>query len=95
MAKEFTAQMFTSTRGWSLYVVLLNTFEVWPEHDFGRAAPVPTFTERAAALTALGYEPVPGAEWEWCETTDIPDDLSSPVRLIASVRVRSRMGVGQ
>jgi len=95
MADEFTAQMATSARGWRLYVVLLNTFAPWPEHDFGRAAPVPTFTERAAVLTALGYELVPGAEWEWCETTDIPDDLSSPVRLIATVRVRSRAEVGR
>ncbi|MBP8532988.1 hypothetical protein GWI24_07380 [Streptomyces sp. MK37H] len=93
MAQEFTAQMSTGARGWRLYVVLLNTFEIWPEHDFGRAAPVPTFTERAAALTALGYELVPGAEWEWCETPDIPEDLSSPVCLIAAVRVRSRAGV--
>ncbi|MCQ8835630.1 DUF6303 family protein [Streptomyces malaysiensis] len=93
MTQEFTAQMSTGARGWRLYVVLLNTFEIWPEHDFGRAAPVPTFTERAAALTALGYELVPGAEWEWCETPDIPEDLSSPVLLIATVRVRSLVEV--
>ncbi|WP_432013906.1 DUF6303 family protein [Streptomyces cucumeris] len=94
MAREFTAQMSANARGWRLYVVLLNTFEVWPEYEFGRAAPMPTFTERAAALTVLGFEPVTGAEWVWCETTDIPDDPSSAVCLIASVRVRSRAGVG-
>ncbi|NUL02911.1 hypothetical protein HRW07_06565 [Streptomyces lunaelactis] len=72
---------------WRLYVVLLNTSERWPEHRFGRA--VPTFTDRTDALSVLGFEPVPGAEWTWTEDSETPDNPASAVVLIAAIRVRS------
>ncbi|MFF5155377.1 DUF6303 family protein [Streptomyces sp. NPDC000348] len=93
MAREFTAQMSTHRGRWRLYVVLLNTAERWPEYGFDRALPVPTFTERVNALSVLGFEPVPGAEWQWTEDRDNVDDPASPVVLIAAIRVRSRTGV--
>ncbi|QTD99473.1 DUF6303 family protein [Streptomyces cyanogenus] len=93
MAREFTAQMSTYRGRWRLYVVLLNTTERWPEYGFDRALPVPTFTERTDALGVLGFEPVPGAAWQWTESSQDPDDPASPVVLIAAVRVRSRMEV--
>lgn len=92
--EEFTAQMSMGRGRWRLYVVLLNTTDAWPEHRFGRAVPVPTFTERTAALNALGFEPAPGAVWLWTEYSDELDDPASPVTLIAAVRVRSRAEVG-
>jgi hypothetical protein len=94
MAQEFTAQVSMSKGRWRLYVALLNAGAApWPEFSFERAEPVPTFTERADALSVLGYEPIPGAEWRWTEYSDDPDDPSSPVVLIAAIRVRSRTGV--
>jgi hypothetical protein len=36
---------------------------------------------------------VPGAEWQWTEDRQDPDDPSSPVVLIAAIRVRSWTGV--
>ncbi|ELP70958.1 DUF6303 family protein [Streptomyces turgidiscabies] len=86
-AREFTAQMSIRESRWRLYVVLLNTCERWPEHPFGHA--VPTFTDRTDALSVLGFEPVPGAEWTWTEYSETPDDPSSPVGLIGAIRVRS------
>ncbi|WUS05083.1 DUF6303 family protein [Streptomyces sp. NBC_01261] len=81
---------------WRLYVVLLNTAERWPEHAFSsRQGPkVPTLTARSQALSVLGFEPLPGAEWEWSEDSETPDDPASPVILIAAIRVRSWSGVG-
>ncbi|MFF5537323.1 DUF6303 family protein [Streptomyces cinerochromogenes] len=93
MVQEFTAQMSMYRGRWRLYVVLMNTTERWPEYGFGRALPVPTFTERADALGVLGFEPVPGAAWQWTEDSQDPDDPASPVMLIAAVRVRSWTGV--
>ncbi|KKD09718.1 hypothetical protein TN53_01385 [Streptomyces sp. WM6386] len=75
--------------GWRLYVVLMDTTDPWPEFGFDRAAPVPTFTERVNALSVLGFEPVPGAEWEWTEYSADPDDPSTAVTLLAAMRVRS------
>lgn len=92
-ARVFTAQMSVFKGRWRLYVVLLNTAE-WPEYSFGRAEPVPTFTERDEALSVLGFEPVPGAGWEWTEYSEILDAPSSPVCLLAAIRVRSWAGVG-
>lgn len=89
MRQEFTAQLSMYRGRWRLYVVLLTTSEPWPEFHFGRALPVPTFTERAEALSVLGFEPVPGAEWTWTEDSETLDDPASPVVLIAAVRVRS------
>ncbi|MFE7278074.1 DUF6303 family protein [Streptomyces sp. NPDC057623] len=92
MAGEFTAQMSVFKGRWRLYVVLLNTTDPWPEFSFDRAAPVPTFTERVNALSVLGFEPVPGAGWQWTEDTEIPFDPASPVVLIAGIQVRSWTG---
>ncbi|MCX4665579.1 DUF6303 family protein [Streptomyces sp. NBC_01381] len=89
MSQEFTAQMSMRAGRWRLYVVLLNTTDPWPEHTFA-PAPIPTFTDRARALSGLGFEPVPGAEWIWTEYSETLDDPASPVCLIAAVQVRSR-----
>ena len=89
--REFTAQMSVRDGRWRLYVALLNTTERWPEHQFGRT--VPTFTYRRRALQVLGFEPVPGGEWEWTEDSESPDNPASPVVLIAAIRVRSWSGV--
>jgi hypothetical protein len=72
-------------------VALLNTTKQWPEHRFGRTTP--TFTDRTDALSVLGFEPVLGAEWEWTEDSETPDDPASPVVLIAAIRVCSWSGV--
>ncbi|MEV7130984.1 DUF6303 family protein [Streptomyces sp. NPDC093260] len=93
--REFTAQMSVRAGRWRLYVALMNTTAPWPEHCFGRALPVPTFTERVNALSVLGFEPVPGAEWEWTEDAETHGDPASPVVLIASLRVRSWTGAGR
>lgn len=90
-AREFTAQMSVRAGRWRLYVALMNTTDAWPEHRFGRS--VPTFTDRSSALRALGFEPVPGAEWTWTEDSETPDNPSSPAVLIAAIRVRSWPGV--
>ncbi|MEV6961885.1 DUF6303 family protein [Streptomyces sp. NPDC051207] len=92
MAREFTAQMSVYKGRWRLYVVLLNTTELWPEFSFDRADPVPTLKERADALSVLGFERVPGAEWRWTEDSQEHGYPSSPVVLIAAVQVRSWMG---
>ncbi|WP_327317848.1 DUF6303 family protein [Streptomyces sp. NBC_01235] len=94
MAREFTAQMSVFKGRWRLYVVLLNTTDAWPEFGFDRALPVPTFTERTEALSVLGFEPVPGAEWAWTEDSETYGDPASPVVLIAATRVRSWTGAG-
>ncbi|MFE9395052.1 DUF6303 family protein [Streptomyces flavidovirens] len=86
-APEFTAQMSLRDGRWGLYVVLLNTSERWPEHRFGRT--IPTLTDRTDALSVLGFEPVPGAEWTWTEDSETPNNPASPVVLIAAIRVRS------
>ncbi|WP_320782279.1 DUF6303 family protein [Streptomyces sp. CRN 30] len=93
--KTFTAQMSVSAgRGWRLYVVLFNTTARWPEYGFDRAAPVPTLTERVNALSVLGFEPLPDAEWTWSEDTETYGDPGSAVLLIAAVQVRSWTGAG-
>ncbi|MFJ7334644.1 DUF6303 family protein [Streptomyces sp. NPDC101116] len=94
MAGEFTAQMSTRRGRWRLYVVLMNTTARWPEHNFDRGGPVPTLTDRVNALSVLGFEPVPDAAWQWTEDSETPFDPSSPVLLIAAIRVRSRAEVG-
>ncbi|TXS50279.1 hypothetical protein EAO75_10850 [Streptomyces sp. uw30] len=94
MEQTFTAQMSVFKGRWRLYMVLLNTTDVWPEFGFDRAVPVPTFTERTEALSVLGFEPVPGAEWAWTEDSETYGDPASPVVLIATMQVRSREGWG-
>ncbi|NSC22603.1 hypothetical protein FM076_16060 [Streptomyces albus subsp. chlorinus] len=93
MVGEFTAQLATRAGCWRLYVVLMDTTAPWPVYDVDRAGPPPTFTERSAVLKRLGFEPVPHAVWTWEETSEEPADPASPVRLIATARVRSRPGV--
>jgi len=90
MAQTFTAQMSKREGLWRLYVVLLDTTDLWPEFSFERAKPVPTFTERVNALSTLGFEPAAGDEWEWTEYSVHPDDPASPITLLAALRVRSR-----
>ncbi|MFJ3665662.1 DUF6303 family protein [Streptomyces sp. NPDC090106] len=94
MEQTFTALLSMSRGRWRLYVALMNTTDPWPEHRFGRTGRVPTFTQRAAALSRLGFEPVEGAVWEWTEDTAVHGDPSATVVLIASTRVRTRTGVG-
>ncbi|MGW1529256.1 DUF6303 family protein [Streptomyces sp. NPDC001588] len=86
MQEEFTAQMSMREGQGRLYVVLLNTGDPWPKYCFGPT--VPTLTERPEALSVLGFEPVPGAEWEWTEDSETLDDPASPVVLIAAIRAR-------
>ncbi|MDX2407617.1 DUF6303 family protein [Streptomyces microflavus] len=89
---EHTAQMSRRDGRWVLYVALMGGgVSQWPEHDFGPGN-VPTPAERSRALTGLGFVFMDGAEWEWTEYSERPDDDSSPVRLLASVRVCSRDG---
>ncbi|MEU2095944.1 DUF6303 family protein [Streptomyces globisporus] len=89
---EHTAQLSIRTGRWTLYVALMGVpVSQWPEHDFGTGV-VPTPAERSRALTGLGFVFMGGAEWEWTEYSEQPDDDTSPVRLLASVRVRSRDG---
>ncbi|MFE6195012.1 DUF6303 family protein [Streptomyces sp. NPDC057838] len=72
----------------------LDTTARWPEYTFDRGGPVPTLTDRVNALSVLGFAPVPDAEWQWTEDSETPFDPSSPVLLIAAIRVRSRAEVG-
>ncbi|MEU1349737.1 DUF6303 family protein [Streptomyces sp. NPDC005795] len=91
--KEHTAQMSIRGGRWCLYVALMTApGSQWPDHYFGRTVQVPTVAERSRALTALGFVVVDGAEWAWEEYGETPDDDTSQVRLLASVRVRSRDG---
>ncbi|WP_274914329.1 DUF6303 family protein [Streptomyces sp. WZ-12] len=87
MADTFTAQMSSAHGGWCVYVVRLDVSN-WPEHNWGCTASIPTPVERAEALTALGYEVTAGAEWEWFEYSELAEDSSSPVCLLATIPVR-------
>ncbi|MFJ1913181.1 DUF6303 family protein [Streptomyces sp. NPDC088147] len=90
MTATFQAQMANNGGRWHAFVVLLpGSVSLWPEHDWYRDAPVPTLTERTQVLAALGYEIAAGAEWEWTESSDVYDDPSSPVLLIATVTVQA------
>ncbi|MYX01979.1 MULTISPECIES: DUF6303 family protein [unclassified Streptomyces] len=89
---EHTAQLSSRDGRWLLYVVLMGVpVSQWPEHDFG-PGDVPTPAERSRALTGLGFVFTAGAEWAWEEYPEQPDDDTSPVRLLASIKVRSRDG---
>lgn len=90
MARELRAQLSMSQGGWRLYVVVHGSFDPWPEYGFGPGERVPTFTERAQALKALGFVQAPATEWEWTEFSADPADPASPVFLLAAVWVRSR-----
>jgi uncharacterized protein DUF6303 len=92
MTGEFTAQMSHSGGRWCLYVIQRGRAGGWPQHWFTDGGPIPTFTQRADALTALGFETVPGVLWEWVEASADPADPSSRILLFACIRVRSRTG---
>lgn len=64
---------------WELYIVVYNTTDSWPAHQWpvARRYQLPTITERTEALARLGYAPAPDAEWEWQET-ETPDDHGHP-----------------
>ncbi|MDF3288362.1 DUF6303 family protein [Streptomyces silvisoli] len=83
------AQMSSRGDSWCLYVVLWGTASRWPERCWGSGAAIPTPVQRAEALRELGYEVAPGATWEWYEINAVPGDPSSPVELIAHIRVQS------
>ncbi|WWM26125.1 DUF6303 family protein [Streptomyces sp. B21-104] len=90
---EHTAQVSNRGGRWCLYVVLMGVpVSQWPEHSFGRTVQVPTVDERSRALATLGFVFTDGAEWEWTEYSERPDDDTSPVRLLASAQVCSREG---
>lgn len=91
--REYTAQLSIRGGRWCLYVALMDVAgSRWPEHYFRRALRVPTVAERSRALTALGFVFTDGAEWKWEEYSETHGDDSSPVVLLASVRVCSRDG---
>ncbi|WP_335940094.1 DUF6303 family protein [Streptomyces sp. PTD5-9] len=89
---EYTAQISNPGGRWRLYVALPGPVSQWPQHDFGPSATVPTVAERSRVLAAFGFVAQDGAEWEWTEYSETPDDDSSPVRLVAALRVRPRDG---
>jgi hypothetical protein len=74
---------------WQLYVVTHGT-TAWPTHDWPAAHrhSIPTQADRTAALAQLGYQPAPGAEWEWLES-ETPDYHGHPAEpsVIASIRI--------
>ncbi|MFE1556808.1 DUF6303 family protein [Streptomyces sp. NPDC058734] len=76
---------------WELFVPTKAPVQDWPLHEFGRTSPVPTQTERAAALAALGYESAEDGEWEWKERDN---DFTGCVEFTASLTVRTATGGG-
>ncbi|MCQ4044653.1 DUF6303 family protein [Streptantibioticus rubrisoli] len=86
----------TNTSGaWVLYIVLYDvSASRWPERRWRTGEPIPTPVQRAECVSTLGYEVLPGVEWEWCETSRDLDDPTSPVELIATVAVRPSTVVG-
>ncbi|MFC9947270.1 DUF6303 family protein [Streptomyces pratensis] len=90
--KEYTAQLSNRDGRWRLYVALFGPVSQWPEQDLGSVPAVPTVAERSRALDGLGFMFTEGAEWEWTEYSETLDDDTSPVRLLASIVVRSLDG---
>ncbi|MFI9026927.1 DUF6303 family protein [Streptomyces sp. NPDC053560] len=71
---------------WELYVVTDSPDVAdWPAHEFKDSAAITTLAERIKTLAALGYEPVPGAEWEWQE---LANGVMDSVELLAALDVR-------
>jgi hypothetical protein len=70
----------------------------WPTYAWPAGAPAPTTAQRLAALAELGYRPIPGAEWEWCEAfpeaEPIHDGAASSVTLLAGLAVLPIGGAG-
>ncbi|MFJ2308677.1 DUF6303 family protein [Streptomyces sp. NPDC087846] len=90
---EHIAQISIRGGRWCLYVALMGVpGSQWPEHYFGRTARVPTVADRSRALTKLGFVFTDGAEWEWTEDNETTGDDTSPVVLLASIKVRARNG---
>ncbi|WPW30714.1 DUF6303 family protein [Streptomyces atratus] len=88
-----TAQISNRGGRWRLYLVLMDVLvSQWPEHDFGPTPTVPTAAERSRVLDMFGFVAIDGAEWEWTEDNETYGDDTSPVLLLASIRVRSRDG---
>nr|WP_272920304.1 DUF6303 family protein [Streptomyces sp. SID5473] len=75
---------------WRLFVAQMGLVAEWPSYDWppARGLDVPTVDRRRAVLAGLGFEPVPGGRWEWCEDSADPDDDRTTVILIAAVDVR-------
>ncbi|MFD3845236.1 DUF6303 family protein [Streptomyces microflavus] len=89
---EHTAQLSIRTGRWTLYVALMGVpVSQWPEHNFGTEV-TPTPAERSRALTDFGFVFTDGAAWAWEEYPERPDDDTSPVLLLASIKVCSRDG---
>lgn len=87
-----TAMLSNNGGHWHLYVGLAGTtVDLWPEHDWKRAAPAPTLTERQQVLAALGYGALPDAEWKWSEYSLSDDDPTSPVVLNGTLRIQQTM----
>lgn len=84
---KHSARLSNSFSGdWEVYVVSSAVPSLkWPEHDFGRGAPVPTLAERIEALAGLGYEPADGTTWQWQE---LVSGTTARVRLLATLDVR-------
>jgi hypothetical protein len=80
---------------WRLFVVLSNAAGLpWPEFVWSACSPVPSPAQRRDALARLGYEPVPGVEWQWQEADPAPDSVAV-VKLIASLDVHLTGGEQQ
>jgi hypothetical protein len=79
---------------WVLVVVLMGVpSSQYPEHRWADGAPIPTPAQRRDALTAVGYQAAPGAEWQWTEMYPDPDSGDpGPVELFAAVDVRPTGG---
>lgn len=84
--ETYTAQLSQRAGRWRLYVVIYGE-TCWPEAYFAPGPAVPTPTERARALAALGYVRVGDDGWEWTESSEDYEDPSSPVVLIAATTV--------
>ncbi|MFF3018361.1 DUF6303 family protein [Streptomyces sp. NPDC057939] len=70
---------------WEIYVVTESPSpKDWPDLGFARTSPVPTRTERTAALAALGYRVADGAKWEWHE---LDTEDGDPARFLGSIDV--------
>lgn len=57
---------------WELYAVVLGAAD-WPTHQWQTwdRHSIPSVQERTDALTGLGFEPAPGAEWTWQESETV------------------------
>ncbi|WP_255308118.1 DUF6303 family protein [Streptomyces marincola] len=76
-----------ATGCWRVFVT--TPARTWPEYVWQPDPAVPTLAARHAALAGLGFEPVPGAVWEWQEDDlDAEEDPVAPVRLLAAIPVQ-------